>query len=169
MSECTVENPGTDNRSSHHCQSPEHLWKVHTVKFSVLWHPQSIFPPETYLAKKRCLQSKSALKHMSCFRHQFPHIRVIPKQHLLEAHCVPVIVKWGVGRALLWEKGERRHMPQWTLSKGEHRDWSMLRTDQESWWVSTEQPSLLICITFIHVQGRNESRDTCCCWLRSSE
>ena len=44
---------------------------------------------------------------MSRFRHQFPHIRVIPKQHLLEAHCVPVIVKWGVGRALLGEKRGR--------------------------------------------------------------
>ena len=58
---------------------------------------------------------------MAYFRHQFPHVRVIPKQHLLEAHCVPVIVKWGVGLALLGEEGGEE--TQVTVNALKRRAW----------------------------------------------
>ncbi|KAL8570149.1 hypothetical protein ACOMHN_030946 [Nucella lapillus] len=43
--------------------------------------------------------------YMAYFRQAFPHVAVIPKQHLLEHHCVPWIRRWGTGMALLGEQG----------------------------------------------------------------
>ena len=34
-------------------------------------------------------------KYMTYFRNTFPHISVIPKQHILEYHCTPFMHSWG--------------------------------------------------------------------------
>ena len=43
--------------------------------------------------------------YMSYYRREFPEVRVIPKQHLLESHCVPWIQRWGFGLSLHGEQG----------------------------------------------------------------
>lgn len=48
---------------------------------------------------------QSIMHYMAFFRATFPQIRIIPKQHLLEQHCVSFIRQWGVGLALLGEQG----------------------------------------------------------------
>ena len=54
---------------------------------------------------------ESAVKqYMASFRTSFPKIAVIPKQHLLEYHCVPWVKRWNFGMALLAEqRGEQCH------------------------------------------------------------
>ena len=57
--------------------------------------------------------------YMSFFRQQFPQVRVTPKQHLLESHCVPWIRKWSFGMALHGEQGgEETHATVNILSVG---------------------------------------------------
>ena len=43
--------------------------------------------------------------YMTFYRAWFPEVRVIPKQHILEAHCVQWIRRWGFGLALHGEQG----------------------------------------------------------------
>ena len=43
--------------------------------------------------------------YRSFFRQQFPQVRVTPKQHLLESHCVQWIRKWNLGMAFHGEQG----------------------------------------------------------------
>ena len=43
--------------------------------------------------------------YMSYYRREFPEVRVIPKQHLLESHCVPWIQVWVFGLSLHGEQG----------------------------------------------------------------
>ena len=42
---------------------------------------------------------------MAFYKEEFPKTSVIPKMHLLEAHVVPFIKKWGVGCGFLGERG----------------------------------------------------------------
>ena len=43
--------------------------------------------------------------YMSFYRREFPHVRITPKQHLLESHCIPFIRQHGFGLALHGEQG----------------------------------------------------------------
>ena len=43
--------------------------------------------------------------YMTFYRARFPEVRIIPKQHILEAHCVRWIRRWGFGLALHGEQG----------------------------------------------------------------
>ena len=43
--------------------------------------------------------------YMSYYRREFPEVRVTPKQHLLESHCVPWIQMWVFGLSLHGEQG----------------------------------------------------------------
>ena len=43
--------------------------------------------------------------YMCFFRAEFPRIQIIPKQHLLEHHCVPWVQRYGMGISLLSEQG----------------------------------------------------------------
>ena len=42
---------------------------------------------------------------MSFYRLNFPEVRIIPKQHILENHCLDFITQWGFGLALHGEQG----------------------------------------------------------------
>ena len=46
---------------------------------------------------------KCTQRYMSYFRQQFPSVQI--KQHLLEAHSVPFVRRWGFGLALHGEQG----------------------------------------------------------------
>ena len=43
--------------------------------------------------------------YMTFYRAWFPNVRIVPKQHILEAHCVQWIRRWGFGLALHGEQG----------------------------------------------------------------
>ena len=43
--------------------------------------------------------------YMNFYRAHFSEVRVIPKQHILEAHCVQWIRRWGFGLAFHGEQG----------------------------------------------------------------
>ena len=56
-------------------------------------------------------------------RARFPEVRIIPKQHVLEAHCVQWIRRWGFGLALHGEQGgEEIHA---TVNRIQRRAWGM--------------------------------------------
>ena len=65
-------------------------------------------------------------EYMMFFRMRFGHTtRVIPKQHILEAHCVSWIKKTGFGMALLGEQGcEQLHA---TVNQLKRRAWGLKR------------------------------------------
>ena len=66
-------------------------------------------------------------EYMQFFRMRFLHrTRVIPKQHMLEHHCVSWIRRWGFGMGLLGEQGgEQLHA---TVNNLKRRTWGMRRS-----------------------------------------
>ena len=44
-------------------------------------------------------------RYMAFFRQAFPTTRVLPKQHILECHCVDFMRQWRFGLGLLGEQG----------------------------------------------------------------
>ena len=61
--------------------------------------------------------------YMTFYRARFPEVRIIPKQHVLEAHCVQWIRRWGFGLALHGEQGgEEIHA---TVNRIQRRAWGM--------------------------------------------
>ena len=55
--------------------------------------------------------------YMAIYRAQYPN-KTIPKQHLLEQHCIPYIKKYKIGLGLMGEQGtEASHQ---TISQIEH-------------------------------------------------
>ena len=66
---------------------------------------------------------------MSFYRREFPEVRVIPKQHLLESHCVPWIQRWGFGLCLHGEQGgEETHAAINCLKR---RVWGLWSKEQQ--------------------------------------
>ena len=43
--------------------------------------------------------------YMTFYKARFPEVRIILRQHILEAHCVQWIGRWGFGLALHGEQG----------------------------------------------------------------
>ena len=67
--------------------------------------------------------------YMSFYRREFPEVRVIPKQHLLESHCVPWIQNWGFGLCLHGEQGgEETHA---TINCLKRRVWGLWSKEQQ--------------------------------------
>ena len=52
--------------------------------------------------------------YLNFFRGFFPEVRTIPKQHILETHCVPWIQRWGGGGGLAWHCTENREVSRFT-------------------------------------------------------
>ena len=78
--------------------------------------------------EQEVLEIDRAIKqYMQFYRMRFLHRnRVIPKQHMLEVHCVNWIKKWGCGMGLLGEQGiEQLHS---TVNQLKRRTWGMRRT-----------------------------------------
>lgn len=75
--------------------------------------------------------------YMSFYRQVFPSVAVIPKQHLLEHHCVPWIRRWGTGMALLGEQGgEETHA---TVNALLRKVWGLRNKQQQLKTLLTEQ------------------------------
>ena len=65
--------------------------------------------------------------YLDFFRGFFPESRTVPKQHILEAHCVPWIRRWGVGLALHGEQGgEQVHA---VINGLKRRAWGMQKDE----------------------------------------
>ena len=68
------------------------------------------------------------MQYMQYFRRTFATVKILPKQHILEAHCVPFIKQWGFGMALHGEQGgEQMHA---TVNQLKRRAWG-IRNDGE--------------------------------------
>ena len=66
--------------------------------------------------------------YMTFYRAWFPDVRIVPKQHILEAHCMQWIGCWGFGLALHGEQGgEEIHA---TVNRIQRRAWGM-RNDED--------------------------------------
>ena len=79
--------------------------------------------------------------YMSFFRQQFPQVRVTPKQHLLESHCVPWIRKWSLGMALHGEQGgEETHA---TVNILRNRVWGLKSKEEQLRVLMTEHMALV--------------------------
>ena len=66
--------------------------------------------------------------YMNFYRTHFSEVRIIPKQHILEAHCVQWIRRWGFGLAFHGEQGgEEMHATVNTLKR---RAWG-LKNDED--------------------------------------
>ena len=61
--------------------------------------------------------------YMNFYRTHFSEVRIIPKQHILEAHCVRWIRRWGFGLALHGEQGGEEMNA--TVSTLKRRAWSL--------------------------------------------
>ena len=48
------------------------------------------------------------MQYMQYFRRTFIPVIILPKQHILEAHCVAFIKQWGFGMALHGEDGANK-------------------------------------------------------------
>ena len=61
--------------------------------------------------------------YMSFYRAQFPDVPIIPKQHLLEYHCIPWMRNWKFGMGLHGEQGGEQTHATLNLLKG--RAWGV--------------------------------------------
>ena len=67
--------------------------------------------------------------NMSFYRREFPEVRVISKQYMLESQCVPWIQKWGFGLCLHGEQGgEETHA---TINCLKRRVWGLWSKEQQ--------------------------------------
>ena len=64
-----------------------------------------------FLSRRPCTDAdireadKSITSYMSYFRKYFPDTRILPKQHILEHHCIDFMKTWHFGLALHGEQG----------------------------------------------------------------
>ena len=84
---------------------------------------------------------KSIKRYMLYFRQLFPEVHVIPKQHLLEAHCIPWLEQWGIGLSLHGEQGgEETHA---TINTLKRRVWGLKCPQQRLKVLMTEHLALV--------------------------
>ena len=75
--------------------------------------------------------------YMTFYRARFPEVRIIPKQLVLEAHCVQWIRRWGFGLALHGEQGgEEIHA---TVNRIQRRAWGMRNNEDRLRLLMKEQ------------------------------
>ena len=76
--------------------------------------------------------------YMTFYKARFPEVRIILRQHILEAHCVQWIGRWGFGLALHGEQGgEEIHA---TVNRIQRRaSWGMRNDEDRLRLLMTEQ------------------------------
>ena len=87
-------------------------------------------------------EAENSIKtYMAFYREQFPRIQIIPKQHLLEAHCMPWLRRWGIGLALHGEQGgEETHA---TVNSLKRRVWGIRCPQQRLKVLMTEHLTIV--------------------------
>lgn len=79
----------------------------------------------------------SITEYMTFYRSTFTDVRIIPKQHILESHCVPWIRNWGFGLGLHGEQGgEQIHA---LVNQLKRRAWGMKKDEDRLRVLMTEQ------------------------------
>ena len=75
--------------------------------------------------------------YMEFFRRSFPRVPIIPKQHILEAHCTDFIRTWGFGLGLHGEQGgEACHA---TVNQLKRRAWGLRNEEAKLHLIMKEQ------------------------------
>ena len=79
-------------------------------------------------------------EYMTFFRQAFPSVNIIPKQHILETHCLPWIRSWGFGLGLHGEQGgEEVHA---TVNRLKCRAWGIQKDSDRLTVLMWEQLTL---------------------------
>ena len=80
-------------------------------------------------------------QYMYFYRRKFPSQRIIPKQHILEQHCVPFIRRYGFGLGLHGEQGgEETHA---VVNRLKRRAWGMKNEAEKLRVIMTEHMAIV--------------------------
>ena len=103
-------------------------WQMTCLPFKILNTLYSVVHKQISPAKPIASNDMEDLQHsidryMAFFRSNFPTVSILPKQHILECHCVDFIRNWGFGLGLHGEQGgEETHA---AINQLKRRTWGL--------------------------------------------